>query len=172
MNLNRARRIHRFISPLAPAIVALFLATTVGVELWGDHSLIAWQKRVVLIGLVPLAIVLATTAATGQAMARRYRPSPELAAKRRRMPFILANGLLVLVPAAVTLDWLAQQGAFGPPFAAVQALELAAGATNLTLLLLMARDGRAMARRRRPGPAHAARRPAPAGSDAAQPEDA
>ncbi|MEV5574324.1 hypothetical protein AB0L06_30180 [Spirillospora sp. NPDC052269] len=57
------------------------------------------------------------------------------------MPFIAANGLLILVPAALYLDRLASRGGFGTLFYAVQALELTAGAANLTLMSLNLRDG-------------------------------
>ncbi|MDR9469408.1 MAG: hypothetical protein RI559_14265, partial [Marinospirillum sp.] len=66
---------------------------------------------------------------------------PLLAQKQRRMPFITLNGLLVLVPAAIYLSWKAQAGMFDTGFYSVQVLELIAGATNLLLLGLNARDG-------------------------------
>jgi hypothetical protein len=61
--------------------------------------------------------------------------------KLRRMPFIAANGLLVLVPSALYLAAAARSGSFGTAFIAVQAIELAAGAVNITLLGLNLRDG-------------------------------
>jgi hypothetical protein len=57
------------------------------------------------------------------------------------MPFIAGNGLLILIPAALFLDRLASRGEFGALFYAVQTLELIAGAVNLTLMSLNARDG-------------------------------
>ncbi|CRI66833.1 conserved exported hypothetical protein [Thiocapsa sp. KS1] len=62
--------------------------------------------------------------------------------KRRRMAFIAANGLLVLVPSALFLSFKAQAGEFDGAFFGVQALELIAGAVNLVLLGLNLRDGR------------------------------
>ena len=58
------------------------------------------------------------------------------------MPFIGANGLLILLPAAIVLDQLASAGSFDSSFYLLQALELVAGATNLTLMFLNIRDGR------------------------------
>ena len=59
----------------------------------------------------------------------------------KRMPFIAANGLLILVPAAIFLDQWASAGAFDTKFYLVQAVELLAGAVNLTLMGLNMRDG-------------------------------
>jgi hypothetical protein len=73
---------------------------------------------------------------------------PRVVAKRRRMPVIAANGLLILVPAAFILQHLAASGAVGPLFYAVQAIELMAGAVNVVLLALSFRDGLGLRRRR------------------------
>tara|TARA_B100000678_G_C18161957_1_gene483430 strand:- start:918 stop:1151 length:234 start_codon:yes stop_codon:yes gene_type:complete len=59
----------------------------------------------------------------------------------RRMPVIAANGLLVLIPAALFLSWKAGADEIDSAFYAVQALELLAGAVNFTLLALNMRDG-------------------------------
>lgn len=67
---------------------------------------------------------------------------PIIVAKKRRMPFIAGNGLLVLIPSAITLAVLAGTDRFGAAFYGVQALELTAGAVNIVLMSLNARDGR------------------------------
>jgi hypothetical protein len=64
------------------------------------------------------------------------------------MPFIAANGLLILVPAAIFLSVRAQAGLFDGAFYAVQAIELVAGAFNVTLIGLSIRDGLRLSRRR------------------------
>lgn len=69
---------------------------------------------------------------------------PHIISKRRRMPFIALNGLLVLVPCALFLHAKAASGEFGSVFALVQAIELVAGAANLVLMGLNLRDGRAL----------------------------
>lgn len=73
------------------------------------------------------------------------------------MPFIAANGLLVLVPCAIVLNRWAAAGTFDTAFYVVQAIELIAGAANLALMGLNARDGLRMAGRLRAGPAVAAK---------------
>ena len=68
----------------------------------------------------------------------------------RRMRLIAANGVLILIPAALFLAARAKAGQFDIAFSTVQALELLAGATNLTLLALNMRDGLRMKGRFRP----------------------
>lgn len=64
--------------------------------------------------------------------------------KKKRMSFIGANGLLVLLPAAVVLNQWSAAGSFDITFYLLQALELIAGAANLTLMALNIRDGTAL----------------------------
>jgi hypothetical protein len=68
------------------------------------------------------------------------------------MPFIAANGLLVLIPCAIFLDRWAAAGEFDTTFYTVQALELLAGAVNLALMGLNIRDGMTMSGRFRAAP--------------------
>jgi hypothetical protein len=57
------------------------------------------------------------------------------------MAIIAANGILVLVPCALALHWLASIGNFGVAFYVVQAVELIAGPVNIVLMGLNVRDG-------------------------------
>jgi len=75
--------------------------------------------------------------------------NPTILRKKRRMPFIAGNGLLILVPSALYLAALASRGDFGIIFYTVQALELVAGATNLVLMALNIGDGLRLTRRGR-----------------------
>ena len=61
--------------------------------------------------------------------------------KARRMPFIAANGVLILIPSALFLASKASAGSFDASFYLVQAVELIAGAANIVLLGLNMRDG-------------------------------
>jgi hypothetical protein len=67
-------------------------------------------------------------------------PDPQRPLAARLMQSI-PNGLLVLLPSAYALASMANAGRFDGLFYAVQALELAAGAINITLLALNMRDG-------------------------------
>ena len=61
--------------------------------------------------------------------------------KKRRMPVIVVLGALVLLPCALVLAQWSAAGRYDGAFYALQALELLAGAVNLTLMSLNARDG-------------------------------
>ncbi|MQY03650.1 hypothetical protein [Actinomadura macrotermitis] len=133
-------RVHAIAAVIAFATIATFWVSTVLTELLGSEETVATVKSAIPWGFLLLVPALAATGATGFALARGSR-SAVIRAKRRRMPFIIGNGLLVLVPAALYLDQLAAHGRFGPRFYGIQALELLAGAANLALLALNARDG-------------------------------
>jgi hypothetical protein len=62
---------------------------------------------------------------------------------------IAANGLLILIPAALFLASKARHGEFDTAFYSVQAIELIAGAANIMLLALNMRDGLRMTGRLR-----------------------
>jgi hypothetical protein len=72
---------------------------------------------------------------------------------RNRLRAFGRNGILVLIPSALFLASKARAGEFDTSFYAVQALELVAGATNITLLGLNMRDGLKMKGRFRRRPA-------------------
>jgi hypothetical protein len=83
---------------------------------------------------------LAITGASGFRLAGTSSDS-RLVRKKRRRPFIAGNGILILIPAALYLSMVASRGEFGSHFYGVQAVELVAGAVNLTLMFLNIRDG-------------------------------
>jgi hypothetical protein len=144
----RLRRLHAAAGILAFLLIASFWLSTVVTELSGSHTAIATARQAILWGMVVLIPLLAATGATGFRMGRKMR-LPLVAAKKRRMPFIALNGLLVLAPSAFFLAGKAAAGEFDSTFYAIQAIELAAGAVNLTLMGLNIRDGLAMSARRR-----------------------
>ena len=61
--------------------------------------------------------------------------------KKKRMPFIAANGIIVLIPSAIFLNHAAATADFNTIFYIVQSIELCAGAINLFLIGLNMRDG-------------------------------
>lgn len=139
--------LHRAAGGIAFLTILVFFTSTVIVELVGDvDAIVATKQRIVTPGLYVLIPAIAVTGITGF-LRGRARSGRLVEAKRRRMPFIAANGLLILVPAALTLSHWAAQGRFDTAFYAVQALELIAGAVNLTLMGWNIRDGRYLAGR-------------------------
>lgn len=134
------KRIHLAVGVIAFAAIFLFWASTVLAELFGNHQTIATAKRAILWGMLVLIPCMAVAGGSGFRLARE-RAGRLALAKKRRMMVIGSNGLLVLLPAAYYLDALASRGNFDPAFFAVQAVELLAGAANLTLMGLNIRDG-------------------------------
>ena len=129
--------VHRTAARIATACIASFWIATVGVELAGSADAVARVKHaIVMPGLLLLIPAIAATGASGFALARA-RGGALVAAKKRRMPWIAANGLLVLVPCALLLDRWAAASLLDARFVAVQAVELVAGAVNLALMALL-----------------------------------
>ncbi len=120
--------------------ILLLWTSTVVAELFGSVDAIALVKQSIPWGLLILIPALATAGASGARMAGAS-PEPRLRLKKRRMLVIAGNGILVLVPAALVLASLAARRQFDGLFYGVQAIELIAGATNLTLMALNIRDG-------------------------------
>lgn len=127
------------------------------VELFGSPQAVAQLKAfIVMPGLWILVPAVAAAGGSGMFLSKSRR-GRLVEAKKKRMPFIAVNGLLVLVPCAIFLNRWAAAGTFDTLFYAVQGIELLAGAINLTLMGLNARDGLRLAGRLRVSPSPAAR---------------
>lgn len=141
------RKLHAIVGTFGFLIILTFWSSTVLSELFGTTQTIVQVKLMILTGMFALIPTMIIAGASGMAMGRRRKDAPALA-KKKRMPLIAANGLLVLVPAAFFLESRATSGTFDAAFYIVQGIELFAGAANLFLMGLNIRDGRKMARRR------------------------
>lgn len=139
-------KIHAVAGGLALLTVSCFWISTVATELSGNAELIATAKAAILWGMVVLIPAMAVAGASGFSLGKGWK-SPVVGHKKRRMRIIAANGLLVLVPSAYVLAGWAAEGRFDTAFMIVQALELVAGAVNITLLSLNMRDGLALRRK-------------------------
>ena len=143
------KRAHLFAGVIATLCIATFFLSTVLVELLGSHETVAWLKGLIVVpGLLILVPAIAITGGSGLFLAKSRR-GRLVDAKRKRMPFIAANGLLVLVPCAVVLGRWSAEGSFDTSFYVVQAIELLAGAVNLSLMALNINDGLRMSGRLR-----------------------
>lgn len=130
----------------ALCIVTFFLSTLI-VELFFTTGSIAQVKSLIVMpGLFILIPAIAITGATGFSLSKSSSTGL-VGQKRKRMPFIGANGLLILLPAAIFLNQRAATGSFDSTFYAVQGLELFAGAINITLMFMNIRDGRKLSRK-------------------------
>lgn len=134
----------RLIHPLAGVVALLTIATfwlsTVISELFLSRDVVIAVKITIPWGFLLLVPALAATGGSGVFLSQGQRTGL-VGTKLRRMPFIAANGILILIPSAMFLAARARAGLFDASFYGVQALELLAGATNITLLGLNFRDG-------------------------------
>lgn len=134
----------KIVHPVAGGIALLTIATfwlsTVISELSGSQALIASVKTTIPWGFLLLIPALAAAGGTGVLMSKGSRVGL-VGTKFKRMPFIAGNGILVLIPSALFLASKASASEFDTNFYLVQALELVAGAVNITLLGLNMRDG-------------------------------
>ncbi|WP_202922320.1 hypothetical protein [Pseudoxanthomonas koreensis] len=132
------------IHPLAGAIALLTIATfwisTAVSELFLSEHAVTVVKTSIPWGFLLLIPALAAAGGSGFKLAGKARGGL-VGKKARRMPFIAANGILLLVPSALFLAWKAANGELDSIFYAVQGLELVAGAANICLLGLNMRDG-------------------------------
>lgn len=142
----------RIIHPLAGLIAILTIATfwlsTAIAELFASEATVIAIKTAIPWGFILLVPALAATGGSGSFLSKGQRQGL-VGTKLKRMPFIAANGLLVLIPAALFLSSKAKAGEFDATFYTVQVLELIAGAVNITLLGLNMRDGIALTQWRR-----------------------
>ena len=134
------KRLHPLSGALALLTILMFWSATVFSELFASPATVMTVKAAIPWGFLLLIPALAATGASGIALARE-RNGALIQGKRRRMPVIAANGLLILIPSALLLSYKAQSGQFDGIFYGVQAIELAAGAVNVVLLALNLRDG-------------------------------
>lgn len=134
------RRIHPIAGVIGFLTILTFWSSTVISELSGNIDLIVAVKQAIPWGFILVIPMIMVTGASGFRLGGASK-APLIAAKKARMPLIAANGLLVLVPSAFFLARLAAAGDFGTTFYIVQAIELCAGALNLTLMGRSIHDG-------------------------------
>jgi len=132
--------IHPIAGALALLTIATFWLSTVLAELFGSYAVVAAVKTAIPWGFLVLIPALAAAGGSGLKLSQGDR-SGLIGTKFKRMPFIALNGVLILIPSAFFLAFKARAGEFDGAFYAVQAVELLAGATNVTLLGLNMRDG-------------------------------
>ena len=138
---NMKQIVHLSAAIVATLLIGTFFVSSVIVELLGSHDAIVTVKRLIVTpGLFLLVPAIAITGATGFALGAQ-RKGRLVETKKKRMPFVGANGILILLPAAIYLNHLASSGNFDFLFYVVQGIELLAGAINFTLMSLNIRDG-------------------------------
>lgn len=141
-------RIHATAGVIGFLMILIFWLSTIGSELFGSVETITFVKTGILKGMFILIPSMIVVGASGMKLGGK-RKDALAQSKKKRMPFIAANGLVILLPAAVYLQTKAVAGTFDTMFYTIQGLELLAGTTNLVLMGMNIRDGRAMTAQRR-----------------------
>jgi|TARA_R110002124_G_scaffold39399_6_gene124195 hypothetical protein len=140
--------LHPVAGSLAIVMILTFWISTALSELFASTAVVTVVKTAIPWGFLVLIPAMIGVGISGFRLAKG-RGGAMIARKRKRMPVIAANGLLILAPAALFLADKAGAGAFDTAFYTVQAVELVAGAVNICLLGLNMRDGLRLRQRRR-----------------------
>ena len=142
-----SKAIHPIAGTVALMTILSFWLATAWSEAFAGEQAVTTVKTLVPYGFFVLIPALMAAGGSGFRLGKRMR-GPLIDAKKKRMPVIAANGILILIPSALYLSFKAQAGTFDMEFYVIQAIELIAGAANITLLSLNMRDGLRLSRRR------------------------
>lgn len=133
-------KVHAISASLALLLIISFFSSTLISELFGNKQNIICVKNSIFYAIWLLIPCMAITGITGSKLAGKVKAGL-IGKKMKRMPFIALNGFLILLPSALYLHSLAIVGDFDTTFYIVQAVELLAGAINITLMSMNFRDG-------------------------------
>lgn len=142
------KRIHPIAGFLAILTISTFWLATVISELFASEATVAAIKTAIPWGFLVLVPALVITASSGAFLSKNQKTGL-VKTKLKRMPFIVVNGVLILIPSALFLAAKAQAGEYDLTFYSVQLIELTAGAVNIALLSLNIRDGFTLAKLKR-----------------------
>lgn len=138
--------IHGIAGTTAMLIITSFWISTLVSEIFLDYAAVAAVKHAIVYGIFLLVPFMAATGGSGFALGKS-RKGYLLDQKKKRMAIIGANGLLVMIPAAIFLNGKAAAGEFDALFYVVQVVELIVGVVQLTLMGMNFRDGLKLAGR-------------------------
>lgn len=132
--MNNIKIIHGIVANVVILIVIVFWGSTVISELLLDQQAIKMVKQsIVYYGLPFMVVAMMITGMTGFLLGKESNYLPILN-KKKRMPFIIFNGLFVMVPLAIYLNYKAANNVFDTWFFVVQVVELLMGIIQLSLL--------------------------------------
>jgi len=98
------KKIHLIAGIPATLTIATFFLSTLYVELFATHEAVAMVKALIVMpGLFILVPAIAATGGSGVFLSKG-RKGRLVEVKMKRMPFIAANGLLIMIPCAIVLN--------------------------------------------------------------------
>lgn len=132
--MNNIKIVHGIVANVVILMVIVFWGSTVISELFLDQQAIKLVKQsIVYYGLPFMIVAMMITGMTGFLLGKESNYLPILN-KKKRMPFIVFNGLFVMVPLAIYLNYKAANNAFDSWFVIMQVVELSIGIVQLSLL--------------------------------------
>lgn len=140
------KRLHAVAGVLALLTVLSFWVSTVVAELFLGGLAVAAVKAAIVTGVFFLVPAMAVAGMTGAALSRG-QSGRRVARKAARMKILAANGVLVMIPAALFLNSKAAAGEIDTLFVLIQAAELLVGLVQMTVMAFNLRDGLRMAGR-------------------------
>jgi hypothetical protein len=141
-------KLHAASATIALLLISTFFLSSLVSEIIGDKALIITVKTYIFYAIWILLPTMAIAGITGNKLAPNAK-SGVIGMKKKRMPFIAANGVLILIPAAIFLKSTAVSGTLDTTFYTVQIIELLAGFINISLMTLNLRDGLSIAKNRK-----------------------
>jgi hypothetical protein len=134
--------LHQATATIAFLTIVSFMVFTLVSEFIGDYVLIAVTKKNIVYGLLLLIICMPLTVLSGKKRAVLYPNNPWVEAKAKRMRLIGINAIILLIPLALMLNYLAQNNQLDIYFYSLQALEIICGLANMALFTKMFSNAR------------------------------
>lgn len=126
--------LHGIAGSLAMLCIATFWSSTLIAEIFlSPSAVLAVKHAIAYIGIPLLIVAMAMTGASGTLLGKG-RKGRLLNEKKKRMPYIAGNGLLIMIPSAFFLYWKAANAQIDWSFYFVQCIELTVGLVQLTLM--------------------------------------
>jgi len=132
-------RIHIAATIIAAIIIATFFSLSLAAEINGEETFIKKVKEGILYSLPLMILTMPILNITGNKLAGKSQ-HPIVLTKRKRMKFILLNGM-VLLSLACFLYYRSHYQAIDGIFLSAQIAEFLLGLTNLVLIGLNAKKG-------------------------------
>ncbi len=133
------KRLHATAGSLALLTLLSFWISTVVAEGFLSWPAVVAVKGAIVEGLFVLVPTMILTGVTGAVLSRGR--SGLVAIKAKRMKILTANGVLVMIPAALFLNLKAAAGEMDGLFSLVQAIELAVGAVQVAFMSMNVHGG-------------------------------
>ena len=136
---------HAMFGMLSFGLILVSLMTSLIVEIWSSQRVIADVKALAFQSILLLLVLLGFAALLGLSLGR-VRQGNIVEAKKKRMVWLFAVAILILLPVAYVLNKYAKQGQFNWAFIALQSVEYAFDIAFLVLLGFNIRDGNTLVR--------------------------